>query len=176
MTPTLGRAWMRAKSNAAIMVVALLSMVVAGASFANTHRRPPPFDPLRLPLQTVSDRIDGIDGPAVHIGDDLHVTATKCNYSGADLGITSTVAWQSVEPGGTTIPISNNSTFLPGSPQCQTKVFSNPMPQLVQDRTRDLMAQGVTVVRWRITAVVTPLGGPQSVKRAWVTEDVQVVP
>jgi hypothetical protein len=165
----------RIKDNLAVMVVAVLSLALSVASFAFSHRQPDAFDPLRLPVQTVSNRIDGIDGPAAHIGDDLHVTATKCNTSGADLGITSIVSWQSVEPGGTTIPISNNSSILLGTPACETKQFSNPMPPLVQDRTRELMARGVEVVRWRITAVVTPLGGPRSVKRAWATEDVRVV-
>lgn len=176
MTAALRRAKDRARQNPAALVVLLISLAVGAANFAYGHRAPDAFDPLRLPVQTVSDRVAGIDGPAVHIGDDLHVTATKCNYSGADLGITSVVSWQSVEPAGTTIPISANSSFLPGSPPCQVKVFANPMPPLVQERTRALMAQGVTVVRWRIAAVVTPLGGPASVKRGWRTEDVQVVP
>jgi hypothetical protein len=56
-----------------------------------------------------------------------------------------------------------------------TKVYANPVPQAVLDRTRELLDEGTPAVTWQLSGIETPLG-PGGVQRAWATETFAIVP
>lgn len=158
------------------VLIALSIITLSLAVFSLPPRlRTPPFDPLQLPTQLVLNHIDGVDGPALHIGEDLKVEATKCNTSGHEVGVTGHATWRSVSPAGSVVEGSSGSSVRPGEPRCVTRVYANPVPPAVLDRTRELLDEGNPSVAWQLSGIETPLG-PGAVQRAWTTETFVILP
>lgn len=160
--------------NTAIIALAILALSLAVLALPQRIRTAP-FDPLVLPEQKVLNRIDGVVGPALRLGDELKVTATKCNISGQDVGVSGRIVWRSIDPAGTQVESGGGSTIRAGSPRCFERKYSNPIPDGVVARTKELFEQGYPRVVWQLDGVETPLG-PAAVPKAWSTEPFAIVP
>jgi hypothetical protein len=160
--------------NAVIIALAILALSLAVLSLPGRIRTEP-FDPLELPQQQVLNRVDGVMGPALRLGEELRVIATKCNKSGQDLGVSGRIVWRSVDPAGTQVDGTGGSTIRAGSPRCFERSYSNPIPDGVVTRTSELLSQGYPRVVWQLDGVETPLG-PGAVPKAWHTEPFAIVP
>jgi hypothetical protein len=160
--------------NAVIVALAILALSLAVLSLPNRIRTEP-FDPLELPEQKVLNRIDGVTGPALHLDEDLKVYAQKCNNSGQDVGVAGRIIWRSVDPAGTQVDAGGGSSIRTGTPRCFERNYSNPIPDGVVARTRELFDQGYPRVVWQLNGVETPLG-PEAVPKAWSTEPFAILP
>lgn len=158
----------------AILVILAVFSIGAGIAVLPIELRSPTFDPLRLSVQQVMNRLDGVDGPAIHLGEELAVSAVKCNISGKDIGIEGKTRWVSVDPGGTVVEGTVGSGIRPASPECPEFHYSNKLPPAVVARTEELFAEGRTSVSWTYTGIETPLG-LRGAPRVWSTEVFRIV-
>lgn len=161
-------------STTAILVIVAVLTLAGGVSLLPSQLRSPAFDPIRLSTQHVLNRVDGLSGPALHLGEELQVVAVKCNTSGKEIGISGHSRWVSAEPGGTIVDGTVGSGIRAAMPRCPEFNYSNKFPVDVVARTQELFDQGRDAVSWTYTGVETPLG-PRGVERAWSTEVFKIV-
>lgn len=171
---------MRRKVNYLNLAVVLVALAATAASVLSvtiaTSNSSRGFDPLRFPLQLVDNRIDGEPGPAIHIGDEVLVMATKCNVSGRAISIEGQTSWVSVDPPGSVITTGSGTAQRPAAPQCKETQFRNPIPPAVAARMTELASQGVLRQVWYITGKETPLATPNPISRNWLTQEIVVIP
>ena len=132
----------------------------------------PPSNPLRYPLQTVSNRIPGVPVPALVLGEDVSVYAAKCNDSNRTVSVRGVGRWQSVSPRGSTVQSAIGTAERP--PGCEYFHYENEPPPMVIARTKRLFAQGFRFVEWQITGEETPVAGGQS--RTWSSQVFRIYP
>lgn len=161
-------------STTAILVILAVLTLAGGVALLPAQLRSPAFDPLELSTQRVLNRVDGIPGPAIHLGDELQVIAVKCNKSGKEIGISGHSRWVSADPGGTIIDGTVGSGIRPAMPRCPEFHYANKLPEDVVARTQELFDQGRESVAWTYTGVETPLG-LRGVERGWSTEVFRIV-
>lgn len=164
------------RTYAVIVVVSVLASLITlgiGAAVYNAVKPAEAFDPFTFPTQTVSDRYHGSATPAVHVGDLVHVTATKCSSAKKPVTEQGSTVWSLTKPPGTVITVSTGASGKV-QPGCQTKSYENVMPPEVVKRTRELAAAGIKAI-WTVNGVERPLqaGG---VAEGWHTEPFEVVP
>lgn len=170
--------WVR---TVAVALAALLIATLPVVIYRLATKPPAPFDPLVFPTQQVTDTVPGYAGPAVHLGADVHVTATKCNTADRVVTVQSRSDWSTVGPlSGSVVP---RTTGVAGSyaaatdkgPFCKTTTFANPMPSDVVTRTEALFAEGITDVDWIVTGFEVPTA-PHGVGERWATVPFRIVP
>lgn len=155
-------------------VVACGSVVLLVAVLVAHLLEPPPFDPLGdFPVQSVENRVTGVGGPAVLLGDDVRVRSTKC--ADTEVTVRGEWRWVSAEPRGTSVPAGSTPAFTRPA-GCVTTEYANPMPDAVVERSLELLGDGVTP-SWYITGTETPLDedGGEGVQQVWQTENFVVV-
>lgn len=165
----------------ALFVVLLLFLLVESVlilrALDNQDKATPVFD---YPAQQVESRINGVDGPAVRIPSDgsefnVVVIAEKCNNTDQEIAVQTRVSWDTLDPRGTLIEDWNGVGIV--EPGCQQYTFRNPVPELVVDRTLQLIDDFPTLncVTWAIVGVDSPLSPKQSPER-WFTEPFCIYP
>lgn len=172
--PALTPAYQTTVTTTAVLVILAVVVLGVGVRLLPTELKSPAFDPLELSLQHVTSRVDGVTGPAIHLGDELKVDAVKCNKSGMAIGIRGQTRWVSADPGGTIVDGSAGSGIRPAMPRCPEFHFSNKLPDAVVARTQELFDEGREFVSWTYTGVETPLG-LRGVQRGWSTEVFRIV-
>lgn len=168
-TSARGLAW-------AVGVLAVCLLIVAGAVVFAEVRDRPVWSPLGdYPTQTVTSRIDGIEGPAVRLNSLVEVTAEKCNLSGEPVEVVGRLAWQAMDPPGAVIETGAGTGVR--EPGCVTQRFSNPIPAEVRSVISAQHAAGIDEPRWRIRGDETPIrdNGSDGRPGRWVTENFTVV-
>lgn len=182
MRRTLGRWWHHWRNGGRYRIIGsalaggalvLLAVIV----WAWATRPPAPYSPIPPgEPQEVTSRVPGVDGPAVRIGHDVKVKATRCNTDDRVIQVKGNRVWQTVLPRGTAIADVFPANPMP--PGCTAYRFSNPMPDEVARRTRQLMAQGITPV-WRIAGEATPTDpdtGQDGVAVPYTSQNFTIVP
>ena len=153
--------------------VFIVSGAVVGTTVAVRALQPKPFDPLRLPDQSVLSRVPGVHGAATRESSGfVQVSGTKCNTSRKPVTTHASAFWETTYPPGTVIPIGGRVGQQ--QPGCHTKTFLDPIPPGVLAANRALRARGV-IALWFVTATLDPEGA-NSVTRAWRTESFRIVP
>lgn len=130
------------------------------------------------PTQLVTNRVDGIAGPAAHYGETLVITGTLCNRTKTDLPVLTTINWQAVDHTGTFIQVGANiqQTRKAG---CEDFVgptaFHNPMPPEVVAATKALAPEKV---RWVVSGSEVPVlpNGSHGRSQDFTSEPFFVVP
>ncbi len=152
-------------------LVALIFLALALAlGLTIAHHLMPPFDPLYFPT-------DHTATATVRVGQDVTVTATRCNRSKEPVTYHATKAWVTVgAAAGSTIVV--GTTSATEQPGCTNFAFVNPMPPLVISRTEGLLSTGryPNGVEWEITAVDTPEGHANAQTVSWSTTPILVTP
>lgn len=161
----------------ALLALTASILLAVGVSVA-ISTRPPAWDPLDLSqIQTVSNRVPGVSGPAAHITDQIKVTGTKCNTSQDALTVIGVTVWVAVVPPGAAENLGQGVGNR--SPGCVTKTFLNDIPPAVLTRTRSLFQHGRKQVVWQITGFETPIrdrDGKHGLQRTWRAENITLVP
>lgn len=138
----------------------------------------PPFDPLgTYATQDVFNRVPGVDGPAVRIGDDVTVRGTKCNDTTAPVQVTTRLYWRTAVPAGTVIAYPALDAPNTRTPGCTTRRYVNEIPDEVVRRSRQFHADGITPV-WFLIGTDTPINpdnGQAGVTRTWQTENFAIL-
>ena len=153
-------------------LVALAAMALLAAVVVTVLAAPDPFDPLGdYPAQRVLNRVPGVEGPAVPVGDDLRVTGVKCNDSDRAVQVRGAYAWVSVDPRGSTVYVGGGLSER--DPGCTTFRFANPMPPEVIARASRL---GRSV--WHLVGFDIPLRGNgrgEGERVDWQTENFTII-
>ena len=152
------------------LIATSVALILISVAVIVALRRPTPWAPLELYAdQTVSSRVDGVDGPAVRVDEPLVVTGTKCVK--ADVTVRGSSFWQSVDIPGTFIPGGSGVADLKAG--CTTKTFINPLPAGV------IASAATGPRRWILSGTETPVrpnGKSEGVPRTWRSEEFEVVP
>lgn len=163
------------KSMWAVLTLAVALLAVAGAITFAAIREPAAFSPLGpYPQQTVDEPQNNADIPVVSLANPVvHVNGRKCNDAG-DYQIAGTVAWQSVEPRGTSIQTgSGTRDAIPG---CTRSRYRNDIPDAVLAIMRRQVADGLHPL-WRIVGTEIPINGDgEGVPLTWSTEPFRITP
>lgn len=128
------------------------------------------------PRQTVTNRVEGIDGPAVHLGGTLVVEGELCAKRTAP--VLTTLSWQARGATGTFITVAielpqvrekgcQSFTVAGGNP------FRNPMPDEAVEASTVLLTEG-QIPEWRVVGYEVPVG--ENERQDFRTEWVKVVP
>ena len=145
----------------AVLVIGLAA--VGGLTLGRALSQP--FDPLYFPGQQVATA-------TVRVGQDVTVTAVRCNRSKEPVVYHAVKQWVSVDPLGSTVLVGDTSaTEQPG---CTSFTFQDPMPGLVISRTNGLLSTGLKSVTWKIAAVDTPEGHANPTTVSWSTTPIVV--
>lgn len=130
----------------------------------------PTYAPLGdFPVQSVTT------AQPIPVGSDIGVTATKCSNATSPVQTAGRLSWQSISSRGSAYLVGEGvGVRLPG---CRRVDFENPMPAQVQDRVRQLAAQGTHISTWVITGQETPVApdGQRPVVKAYTSERFQIV-
>ena len=160
----------------ALLLTCGLFVVAAAVLFAELrpHSVWAPLDD--YPVQQVLSRVEGVDGPAVRIGELVTVDAVKCNATDEDVEVVGTVSWQAMDPPGAVITTGSGTGTRP--PGCHEQSFANPIPAGVESVISAQHAAGINAPEWRIQGDETPVrdGGADGQPARWVTESFAVVP
>jgi hypothetical protein len=161
----------------AVGALAACLLVLAAAVVYAEVRDHPVWSPLgNYPTQTVTSRLPGIEGPAVHIGELVRVVAEKCNTTDAAVDVVGHMFWQAMDPPGSVIETGAGAGVREVG--CVTQEFANPIPAAVQSVISAQHAAGIAQPRWRIRGDETPVrdDGDDGRPARWVTENFTVVP
>ena len=141
----------------------LIFLVSVGAIVWALKTQNTTFDPLNYPLQHVTSVVDAADGPSVHAGDPVMVTAIKCNNFHSPVDVIGQLYWVEVDPKLPPIPDPNAAKVAQRQPGCTTIYYTNvPPPNVVA-----LMSPGSI---WRIMGVEHPTA-PHSATTPWTTDN-----
>lgn len=157
-----------------IVVVVLLGVGLMNYLFLVDLNKP--YDPLWTSTpQAVTNRVVGVDGPAVHLGQSVDAIGTKCNMSHRQVSLTARTTWIETSPPGTAVVLAVTSNIR--EPGCFVKHFSDTVPLEVTARSAALLkANPEAIVSWKITGEVTPLGGHHhTISRVWQTQVFRIV-
>jgi len=162
-------------SLAFLTVLAVGLFAIAGAILYSEARTPEQWDPLGdYEVQVVTSRVDGVPGPAVHLGGLVEVIGVKCNDEPTPVQVEGVVSWQAMDPPGAAIETGAGTADRP--PGCTSQRYANPIPVEVRVAIRAQHAQGVDRPVWRIRGVETPVRGHEEGATArWVTENFTVI-
>lgn len=165
-----------------LFILPLLGMSIAFAFAVGIwfqFLRTEPFDPLTYAPQHVEyiaddgaltvPTVDGYDGPAVRVGDDVPVRGELTVDADGPVDVTGNIVWVSVEPGGRNCPLGITSprSLTPG---VFPRFYLNEMPPCV---LREVASLGPSL--WLITGKVNVLE-PGGVASTWETEPFWIVP
>lgn len=103
-------------------------------------------------------------------GPGLAVAAIKCVKPGeGEVTVEGEAFWVSDEPRGSTIAV--GKSVAQRGPSCITYDYSNPIPEVVHRRLKELHEQGVDESRWHLAGEETPVTdeGERGVLRSWHT-------
>lgn len=165
---------------------AVLVIIAAAAGYSVNHAlEPAPWDPLgQYPVQSIRNTVEGIDGPAVRLGDPIKVEGTKCNATTTSILVAGELRWQSQSPGG--IIGGQTDGIAERIPGCETRVFADTPPTAVINQMRAAILENGGPVVWSLNGAETPVavinnGGEthphdHGVTRQWTTENFTVVP
>lgn len=158
----------------ALIVTALIFIALSVSSLGDSVKK---IEALRYPVpQSVSNRLVNVDytGPALRLGDYVHVTGTKC-LDAPDAIITFGVTTQSlVDPGGVNSPGAIAANLR--TPGCVTKSYSNALDPSIVARIVDLFKTShVPFVVMKITGFESPVDQHYA-SAEWYTEDFRVYP
>lgn len=112
------------------------------------------------PLRNVSPQTIG--SPVVARGQALHVTATKCNDSSADVAIKGSSWWIRLDPPPRQVVLHQDGGGI-RSPGCRTFEFDNVVPPTLPLGT------------WRLEGIEIARSGSQEQQEGWFTEPFEVV-
>lgn len=157
----------------AAIVTAAISLTVIIKTVVKTDA----YAPLSvLAIEPVPSRVAGVDGPAIHNGEDVITTSHKCNSTGEPVNSRSIKDWEQYTPGQgfNGFDVSKSNGIQVYEPGCHDFTYSNPMPPEVETRNTELFAAGAHGVWWKLTASETPVGAKKAV--VWFSELFQVVP
>lgn len=156
------------------LFVALL-LVINSLAIYNFFDTPPLYDPFGdFPTQQVQSRVDGFDGPAVLITDELVVIGEKCYNE--DIVVSSSFDWYLTKPAGTIIR-GGGSVSTPKDKGCLKQRYSNPIPPAVVTRVTDLADDGQFVSVWRLQGRECPNveEDVRPVCKNWASEQFDIV-
>lgn len=164
----------------------ITAAIVAGAIGFSIDRAfgPDPWDPLGdYPIQVITDRVPGITGPAVRLGDPVHSVGRKCNDTDSPVLVSGTRQWQSQRPGGFIAGIERGNA--PRIPGCEKREFWDVPPPDVVAQMQAAISNTRGPVVWALNGSETPTGIVENgqvhamsngVPREWTTENFTVVP
>lgn len=148
------------------IILVALSIIVSGFSLFVTLRvTSSPFG--EFPVQTVHNRIEGLDGPATRVGQAIVVTGTKC-YSRSTRVIIA-YSWRLVAPVVDVIGVTEGAGTRIGG--CLEQTFHHEWPQEAIDITNQLLDEGHQVI-WSIVGVET---SPSGASQSWETQQFVVI-
>lgn len=129
-----------------------------------------------FPLQQVNNTVTDVIGPAVMVGDDLNVTATRCSKIDKPLDVKGQYFWKLIDPPSFTvaaIPLSPG--IIP--PGCTTTVFLNKMPTEVISRSIVIFRDTGIFPVWQIQGEATAYrkNGEKGQTKFWQTQNFTVV-
>jgi hypothetical protein len=150
-------------------VFVLLESLVVIVQFFSSQREIP--DLLTYPLQEVTNRVSGIEGPAVAADETaVSVRAEKCSSLSSDIYVNTSVQWVSVAPRGTVLTdVAGTQKISPG---CRITTFTNPLPPIVREQTARLaeLYPDLSCIKWSVTGIDTPLVPSATQPERWATE------
>lgn len=137
---------------------------------------PGEYDPLgEYPVQTVSNRLPEVSGPAARVGEPLNVTGIKCNDTDAPVDVQGVFRWALIQPAGLQV-IAGEGTGerIPG---CDEGTFENEWPPEFEQRVRRTLARTGEPVVIALRGVETPIAVDDRVPvpREWQTENVTIL-
>lgn len=155
------------------MILGLL--IYMSAELLNVSKRLATRDVLEYdqPVR-VENRVQGVLGPALRLGDQVRLLQTQCLSAEQPLVVAGVATWASVVPAGQAItnPVSTNVA----RPGCYTDSLVIALPATVVDRTRELLRDGTQpYVVWHITGLVAPID-QEYTSAEWFTEDFRIYP
>lgn len=120
----------------------------------------------------VSNRLPGVVGPALYIGDTVRIQQTQCLSGDDPLVVAGVATWSSAIPAGQAV--TNAVSTNVARPGCYTDSLVLTVPATVVDRTRELLRDGTQpYVVWHITGLVAPVDQAFS-SAQWYTEDFRI--
>lgn len=124
-----------------------------------------------LPTQTVLNRVPGVDGAAVKIGQTVVIVARKCNITKHTITVKGEGSFAAVEPAGLSVVIGHGqATRKPG---CTAKTFKFVIPPSIVERVRTLAPTTSTQI-YQIYGTDTPTDG--GAVAAWASQPFIIVP
>ena len=105
--------------------------------------------------QLVTSPVASVDGPAIHVGDDLLVRATKCVDGEAPVAVSGRTYLVSESPRTMTLLQAGDGVRMPG---CQTLLYLNDLPET--------LAPG----RYRLEGYDEATNGERRQRKPWYTE------
>lgn len=148
----------------------LFGLVMLGFLAVNAvllWRATQPFEPLGdYPVQVVHNRLPGIEGPALYLGDTARITGTKCVNAKEPIPVMGRSIWISRDERAPNIIWQGPGVGQVSlrSPGCTTRIFANVLPE------------GITPGTWRLEGSDTATqGSRQQVKPYW-SEDFRILP
>ena len=122
------------------------------------------YEPLGdFSVQRITNRIPGIEGPAVYLDETINVTATKCNNTREPVGTTGVVVIVRRNAGN----LREYYTMAQGAgirePGCSHFLYHNPIPA------------GVGPGLWRLEGQETARSGSYTQVKVYVSEDFLIV-
>lgn len=173
MSVETGSSWVRQAMRSKIVIaeLALLAFLLAVVAWQVYDRREDRV--LSYPEQDVTNTLPGIDGPALLVTEDLLVTGRKCVLGDEPVPVIGILSWVSVDPAGSVLEVGRGSTTRkPG--ECTDQNFVNPVPPIVEERTRDLVTGRTSpCMTWVITGTEQPNDRHQAAE-TWTTEPFQL--
>lgn len=155
--------------------LAVASLILLGFVVST---REGPWNPLGpYPIQTVRNRVVGVDGPAAYSGNTLEIEGVLCNNEDHPVNVLTTLSWQAVGRTGTFVVIGIDIPQT-RSPGCETfsratdNPFLNPMPAEVV-----AAAKGLEGERWQIVGFEIPVrdDGSSGVRAPFESEEFEIV-
>ncbi len=130
---------------------------------------PAPFAPLSVSDVTINSRLDGIEGPAVRVGDHYNGTTTICNDNDNEQTITFIISFERLNGVVHRVPAEypdgGNTTQFPIDPGCHTLTGDSEVP----------LPPRVTAGQWRETTAAVVQRGDEKQTVSFVSEPFEVV-
>lgn len=146
-----------------LTVTIVLLVVFVGIVGLTLSKATPPVTVLSYVPQIVTDKVPGVDGPAVHLGQPVHVYSIKCNLLDKPVVVLGDAWWQNIDNINIKIQVASHTRGTRGV-GCKTRTYVNPMPD------------GVTPGHWRLYAHEYPQGIKGGQPATWTSDTFTVVP
>lgn len=151
-------------SNVLAALIVAIGIVTAAVCVGNTlMAQPAVFAPLSVSDVTINSRLDGLDGPAVLVGEHYNGTITICNSDDEEQVITFVIQFERLM--GPVHFVSDGSMQFPIGPGCAT--FTGESFQPLPDE--------VTPGQWRESTAAVVQRGDQKQTVSFVSEPFEVV-
>lgn len=151
-----------------------LALAALGLELTATNEAVAPPPPAKVlgpyPMQTVTNRVAGVEGPALRAGETTRITGELCSTRSVD--VLTTITWQAVGHTGTFVTVGRDV------PQhrdagCHKFTFRNPMPPTVVMANGALRSDGTDPL-WVVNGYEVPAAGGQ--RETFTSDPFHIVP